>query len=92
MHRTGHEITPPFIEVPEVKEDHDPHSHSTPGHPRSVCFRASVLVAVFLTVLQLLRQGYDWHSLHWVREDTCFLSSIDNAGSRGRVQTPFCSW
>ncbi len=55
MRRIGHETTPPSIEIPEVKEDYDPHSHSTPGHTRSVCFRISVLVAVPLTVVQILR-------------------------------------
>jgi signal recognition particle receptor subunit beta len=55
MHRAGHETTSPSIEVFEVKEDHDAHSHSTPGHPRSVCFRTSVFAAVSLTVVQVLR-------------------------------------
>ena len=55
MHRTGYENTSPSIEVFEVKEDHDAHSYSTPGHPRRVCFRTSVFVAVSLTVVQVLR-------------------------------------
>ena len=35
----GHEDTPTPTEVPEVKEDYVPDSHSAPGNTRSVRFK-----------------------------------------------------
>jgi hypothetical protein len=83
MHRAGHETTSPSIEVFEVKEDHDAHSHSTPGHPRSVCFRTSVFAAVSLTVVQVLRYPTASAKIKHVGNETVgdFPSRLEASGN-----------
>jgi hypothetical protein len=52
----GYEDTPTAIEVPQVKEDYDSDSHSTPGYTRGVRFRSFFFMrTVSLTRIQVFR-------------------------------------